>query len=177
MFKKALEIDPLSVPFHTDLGFTLYYGGLYDEAVKEFKASIEMDPTYALAHLWLGRTYQEKKMYDEANAEYKKTFASVPDWTVGIAAMGYVYGVSGGRTEALQQLQHMKSMSSKKFVTSYGVALIYTALGDKDQAFEWLNKAYDKRENWLVWLKLDPRWIPLRSDPRFVDLVRRVGLP
>ena len=177
IIKKAQDLDPLSVPISTDMGFTLYYSAHYDEAIKELQATLEMNPKYHLAHLWLGRAYQEKKMYDEAITEYEKTLSVVTDWPVAIAAIGYVYGVAGKKTEAHKTLDNLKTLSEQKFVTAYGVALVYAGLGEKDQAFAWLNKSYEERSNWLVWLKLDPRWNSIRSDPRFADLVRRVGLP
>jgi hypothetical protein len=85
--------------------------------------------------------------------------------------------VSGNKEEAQQILDTLNSFASKKYVTSYGRALVYAGIGEKEQAFMWLNKAYDERSHWLVWLKLDPRWESLRSDNRFTQLVNKVGLP
>ena len=93
-----------------------------------------------------------------------------------LEAIGHVAGVAGQREEARQALNQLFSLSKQKYVTPYGVALVYAGLGEKEQAFEWLNKAYDERSHWLVWLKLDPRWDNLRPDPRFAKLVRRIGL-
>ena len=135
-----------------------------------------MKPDFPLAHLWLGRTYQEKAMYDEALAEFKMVEAAFRGWPVAIAAIGFVDGVSGKRTEALKVLGDLKTLSQQKYVTSYGIALVYAGLGDRDRALAWLDKAYEERSHWLVWLKLDPRWDNLRADRRFSDLVRRVGL-
>jgi serine/threonine-protein kinase len=177
IIKKAQDLDPLSLLINTDMGFTLYYHGHYDQAIKELLTTIELDPKYAPAHLWLGRTYQEKKMYAEAIQEYQKTTSAIVDWPVAIAAIGHVYGMAGKKAEAQKTLAYLNALSTKKFVTAYGVALVYASLGEKEKAFLWLNKALEERSNWLVWLKLDPRWVSIRTDKRFADLVRKVGLP
>ena len=177
ILKKAAELDPLSVPISTDIGFSLYYKGDYDPAIKKLQASIEMNPKYPLAHIWLGRSYQAKKMYAEAISEYKTALTITPDWPVGLAQIGNVYGVSGEKLEGKQILDTLTSLSSKKFVTSYGMALVYLGLDEKEKSFAWLNKAVEERSHWLVWLKTDPRWASIRSDKKFAQLVAAVGLP
>ena len=174
--KRAHELDPLSLIINTDIGFELYYTRHYDQAVSQLKTTLEMKPDFPLAHLWLGRTYQEKAMYDEALAEFKTVESSFRGWPVAIAAIGYVDGVSGKRTDAMNVLRDLNELARQRYVTSYGVALVYAGLGDRDKAFASLEKAHAERSHWLVWLKLDPRWDSLRADPRFADLVRRVGL-
>jgi hypothetical protein len=99
------------------------------------------------------------------------------NWPIALSVLGNVYGVSGDKASAQKILDTLAELSSKKFVSSYGVATVYTGLGEKDKAFQWLNKAYDERSNWLVWLKADPRWAPLKTDKRYTALVNRVGLP
>ena len=177
ILKKAAELDPLSVPINTDIGFSFYYSGDYDNAIKQLHASLKMNPKFGLTHLWLGRSYQQKKMYTQAIDEYKNTLQCIVDWPVALAALGHVYGVSGAKAEARKILDTLHLLSSKKFVTSYGFALVYAGLDEKEQAFQWLNKAFEEHSCWLVWLKTDPRWEPLSSDKRFAELVHRVGLP
>ena len=177
ILEKAKELDPLSVPITTDIGFSVLYSGDYDLASKKLQTALQMNPKFLLAHIWMGRTYQAKKMYPEAIAEYKITLELSMNWPVALAVIGNVYGVSGDKANAQKILDTLAALSSKKFVTSYGVATVYTGLGEKDKAFEWLNKAYDERSNWLVWLKADPRWAPLRMDKRYIELVNKVGLP
>ena len=177
ILKKAKQLDPLSVPITTDIGFSVYYSGNYDLAVKELQSSLQMNPNFGLTHLWLGRSYQAKKIYPDAIAEYKKALNVAVNWPVALAAIGSVYGESGDKANAQKILDTLNSLLSKKFVTSYGVALVYAGLGETEQAFAWLNKAYEERSNWLVWLKSDPRWAPLKSDKRFKELVNKVGLP
>ena len=177
IIKKGEGLDPLSVPLSTDMGFSLYYSGQYDQAMKKLSASLEMDPKFLLAHLWKARVYQQKKMYPESIAAYKQALTFSNDWPVALAGLGNVFGTAGQKDEARKILADMKNLSSEKFVTAYGIALVYAGLGETDNAFQWLNKAYDERSNWLVWLKLDPRWYGIRSDKRFDELARKVGLP
>ena len=177
ILQKAGELDPLSVPISTDMGFSFYYGGNYDQAISVLKESLQKSPTFPLAHLWLGRAYQAKNRYKEAISEYKATMETTVGWPVALAAIGNVYGESGQKELARQILDTLISLSSNKFVTAYGVALVYAGLGEKEQAFLLLNKAFDERSNWLVWLKSDPRWAPISSDKRYGEMVNKVGLP
>lgn len=177
VLKKAEDLDPLSVPIKTDIGFSAFYSGDYDLAVRVLQASLHRNPKFMLAHLWLGRSYQAKKMYPEALVEYKKTLAASAGWPVAFAVMGNAYAVSGDKENARKVLDTLAALSSKRYVTSYGVASIYAGLGETDQAFLWLNKAFDERSHWLVWLKSDPRWAPVSSDKRYTELVNKVGLP
>lgn len=174
---RAHELDPLSVTISTDIGFNHYYRRSYDEAINQLRATLVISPKFPLAHLWLGRAYQQKKMYSEAIDEFNKTDAALPGWVVTIAGMGHAYGEWGHQAEAKQVLVRLNQMAREKYVTPYGVALVYAGLGDRDQAFAWLNKAVAGRSHWLVWLNRDPRFDRLRSDPRFDDLKKRVGLP
>jgi DNA-binding winged helix-turn-helix (wHTH) protein/Flp pilus assembly protein TadD len=173
----ARQPDPLSLPVNTDLGFHYYYTGRYGEAVKQLNFVLELNKEFPPAHLWLGRTYQELGRLNDALAEFQRVDGKLPEWPVSIAARGYVAGLAGRTDEAQNTLTELRRLAGKKFVTSYGVALVYAGLGQKDSAFAWLDKAFDERSHWLIWLRLDPRWKELRSDPRFAELVRRVGYP
>jgi TolB-like protein/Tfp pilus assembly protein PilF len=175
--RKAEDLDPLSVRIRTDMGFSMYYGGNYDKAIKEFQASLEMEPRYALTHVWFARLYQASKKYPEAIAQYRESLKYIRNWTVALAGIGNIYGEEGKKGEAMKMLDTLNSLSSKQFVTSYGVALVYTGLGDKDNTFDWLEKAYDERSNYLVWFHRDPRWASIRSDKRYMELVKKIGLP
>lgn len=173
---RAHELDPLSVVISTDIGFNYFYKRDYDGAITQLRGTLAVSPKFPLAHLWLGRAYQQKKMYGEAIDEFNKTDEALPGWVVTLAGTGNAYGEWGHPAEAKQVLVRLDQMSRTKYVTPYGVALVYAGLGDKDQAFVWLNRAYQGRNHWLVWLNRDPRWDRIRSDPRFADLKRRVGL-
>jgi tetratricopeptide (TPR) repeat protein len=175
--QRARQHDSLSVPINSDLGFHYYYTGRYDEAVKQLKFVLEMNKDYVPAHLWLGRAYQELGRFEAALAEFRRVEESLPGWPVSIAARGFVAGIAGRTDEARQILADLKGLAARKFVTPYGVALVHAGLGENDATFAWLNKAFDERAHWLVWLRLDPRWNGLRRDPRFSDLVSRMRFP
>ena len=173
----ARRRDPLSLPINSDLGFHHYYTGRYDEAVKQLKFVLEMNPNFPPAHLWLGRTFQELGRFDDALAEFRQVEAALGDWPVSIAARGFV-AAAGGRThEAREILAELERLGRRKFVTPYGIALVHAGLGHNDAALTYLNKAFDERSHWLVWLRLDPRWSKLRPDPRFAELMSRMRFP
>jgi DNA-binding winged helix-turn-helix (wHTH) protein/TolB-like protein/Tfp pilus assembly protein PilF len=173
----ARQLEPLSLPINSDLGFHYYYTGRYDDAVKQLKFVLSLNKSFPPAHLWLGRAYQELGMLDAALAEFSEVEAKLPGWPVSIAARGFIAGIGGRDEEAREILAQLEKLARQKFVTSYGNALVYAGLGQDDAAFASLDKAFDERSNWLVWLRLDPRWNRLRSDPRFAKLERRIGFP
>jgi serine/threonine-protein kinase len=177
--ERAHELDPLSLIINTDMGFESYYSGRYDQAIKQLQSVLEMNENFPLAHFWLGRTYQQQARYEEAVAEYQKAEAGLPNWVPAKAALGNAYGRWGKEAEARRILDELHELGKVKgrYITPYARGLVYAALGEKDQAFAALNEAYDERSHWLVWLKLDLRWGDMRTDPRFAELVRRIGLP
>lgn len=175
-FENALQLDPLSQSVHTDMGFHLYYSRQYDQAIQTLQSAVEIDSVYPLAHLWLGRSYQEQKKYEESIQQYKLAMKVTKGWPVTCAAIGNVYGISGQKEKASKMLDQLMQESDSIYVTPYGVALVYAGLNEKEKAFAWLEKAYAGRSNWLVWLKLDPRWSTIRDDKRFAEMVSRIGL-
>ncbi len=177
VIEKAVQLDPLSAKLNTDLGFNLYYLQQYDQAITVLKTSLALDPNYLLAHLWLARTYQEKKMFSEALAEYNRTLKIYRNWSVALGAIGYVYGITGRKQEAEKMLDSLTRLSSLSFISPYVFALVYTSLNDKENAFRCLDQAYTDHANWMVWLKLDPRWRLLYDDKRYAALVEKMGLP
>lgn len=177
VFAKAISLDPLSAGLNTDMGFTYYYNNQFDQAATSLKAALELNPKYPLGHLWMGRVYQAKKMYAEAINEYKMGMEATPRWPVAFAQIGNVYGVSGDKEQAKSILDSLNVMANDRYVTSYGRALIYAGLGDKDMVFQWLNKAYEERSHWLVWLRSDPRWDPYRTEKQFAELEAKISLP
>jgi serine/threonine protein kinase/tetratricopeptide (TPR) repeat protein len=174
--QQAVRLDPLSAPIAGQAGWVSHYRGRQAEAAARLEAAVAMDSVNSVWHFQLGRVYQAQGRYPDALKEYG--LARNSGSVTGIGAMGNLEGILGNRAQARKALAALDSMGKAgKYVSPYVVALVYTGLGDKDAAFVWLNKAVDERTHWLVWLNRDPRWIPLRSDPRFRELGRRVGLP
>ncbi len=174
--KRAQELDPLSLIITADVGNAFYYARQYDEAIEQYKKALDLDPRFFITYLWLGAAYEQKKMYSQAIAELQKGLAFVRHPQL-ISSLGHVYAVAGQRAEAQQLLEELQEMSKQSYINPYLIALIYVGLGEKEQAFTWLEKAYQERFFFLIWLKVEPRFDPLRDDPRFQDLIRRVGLP
>ena len=174
--KHALSLDPLSLLTNFRMGRDLYMARRFDEAIEQFKKMLEMDPNAPLAHYQLGLAYAEKGMFREALSELEKYAALSRRTPLSLAFMGNVLARSGERTRALQLLAELKEASKQRYVFPISFARIYVGLGDKEQAFAWLEKGYEERAAPLFYLKVDPIWDPLRSDPRFNDLLRRIGL-
>ena len=175
--RRAQQLDPLSPLINTEIGFQFYYDKRYDEAIQQLRNTLQTDPKFPLAHLWLGRAYQQKGMYEEAISEYRQTDTSWPEWVVSLAAIGNVEGIAGKTAEARDILSKLNTLSEVKYVTPYGTALLYAGLGDKVQTFNWLDRAVQGRSHWLVWIRLDPRWEDVKTDPRFKEIIRSVGFP
>jgi DNA-binding winged helix-turn-helix (wHTH) protein/TolB-like protein/lipoprotein NlpI len=175
--RAAQRLDPLSLAINTDVGFHHYYSGRYPEAIAQLQSVLGMKSDFGLAHLWLARAYLEVGRLDESLAAAASAEATAPQWTVFIAQRGYTLGVMGRADEARSVRSEMDRLAGNRFVTAYGTALVYAGLGDREQAFAWLEKAFAERSHWLVWLRLDPRWKTLRSDPRFAGLIERMKYP
>ncbi len=173
----ARERDPLSLAINTDIGFHYYYTGQYEEAIKQLQSVLAMNQDFAPAHLWLGRSYQQIGLYNDAITEFRRVEQSVPEWPVAIAARGSVEGAAGRPEKAKAVLAELQEAAKRRFVTAYGVALVHAAIGDAEAAFTWLDRALAERSQWLVWLRLDPRFNTLRADPRFSGLLDRIKFP
>jgi serine/threonine-protein kinase len=174
--RRAVELDPLSVAAAATAGWVLHYSGDQREAERQLRIALRMDPTFDIARLYLGRVLQFDGLLDSAVAQFD-SLGVMRQWIPNVAGLGYVYGQQGRAADARAVLDRMDSLARREYVTPYAVALVHTALGDRDSAFAWLNRAVEERAHWLVWLNRDRRWAPLRFDPRFAELVRRVDLP
>jgi eukaryotic-like serine/threonine-protein kinase len=174
---KAHELDPLSVLVSTDMGFELYYDRRYEEAAKALKDAIAAYPKAPTPHFWLARVYQAEGKFDEAAAEFKTAGPGVSQWPPALSGLGHLYGIQGKRSEALGVIADLKGMAEKGFVTTYAPTLVYLGLGEKEQTLAGLHRSLEERSNWMVWLLKDPRWDPMRSDPGFQEIVRKVGFP
>lgn len=174
MAQRGLQVDPLSVALSNDVGGAFYLARRYDEAIRQYQKSIELDPNDSGEHLNLGEVYELKGMHDQAIKEFQKTI-SIAGRTSGVLGLlGHAYAASGKQSDALKVLDELKEVSKKGYVSPWDTALLYVGLGDKDRAFAELNKAYDDRAGWIINLKVEPILDPLRSDPRYADLVSRM---
>ena len=172
----AHEIEPLSLLPNTVLGWTFYFARQYSEAVEQLRKTVEMEPNFSFGRCLLGGAYEQMGMYYEAVAEFNAAVSGTGSRTQSLAALGHGYATSGRRGEAMEVLKELQEAQKRKYIAPFFMALIYTGLGEKEQAFAWLERAYQGRSWGLLWLKVDPRFDSLRSDSRFTDLLCRIGL-
>jgi eukaryotic-like serine/threonine-protein kinase len=176
--KRAQELEPLSLIMNTFLGYIYTLAHRYDESFPWYQKGIELDPSSKIAHAELAWTYAYKGMLAEAVAENGKISKPSPaDGSLISAGVAYVYAVSGRRDEALKIVNQFTDLAKERYVDSANIAVIYSGLGDKDEAFYWLNRGIEQRSCSMVFVKYDPFQDRLHSDPRFSDLLRRIGLP
>ncbi len=174
---RAHELDPLSPVTNLAPGLRLYYSRQYPQAINQFQKTVGTDALFVPAHVFLGRAYEQAGVNRDAIVEFRKALDLSEGDTNELAALGHAYAVSHQESEARKILQQLTDRSQQTYVQPTWVAVIHIGLGESDQAFDWLQRAYEDRSAWLVNLKVDPLFDPIRSDPKFVDLVRRVGLP
>jgi eukaryotic-like serine/threonine-protein kinase len=175
--KRAQALDPVSPGASAVLGFDYYHARQYDHTIEECRRALDLDPNFLFAHWLLGLAYANTSMFEQAIAESQKAVELSGHGPGAVGGLGYAYAASGRRDEAQQILGELKELAKRRYVSPFSVAAIYARLGDKDSAFEWLEKAYRDGAYGILFLKSEPQWDGSRSDPRFADLVRRVGLP
>ena len=177
--KWAVELEPLSPILNFELGLAFYYARDYDQAIEQFQKTLELDQNFPSAHNFLPAAYEQKGMYNEAAAEFNKAIplTAGSEWTLSKAGLGHLYAVTGKKSKARTVIDELKQASEQEYVPASSIAFIYAGMGEKDEAFAWLDKAYEQRAFQMQWIKLDPRWDSLRSDARFQDLMRRMGFP
>ena len=175
--KRALDLDPASPPVSHSLAVQLYLARKFDRAIDQAHDTLEMDANFAIAYAVMGEAYLSNEMYREGLSALERYSALSRSSAASLALLGYAHARSGERKESLQMIDKLKAASKQSFVPALFIALVYAGLQDKDQAFTWLEKAYEERFNRLAYLKLEALWDPIRSDSRFADLLRRVGIP
>jgi len=174
--QRAQELEPLSLIINTNLGTLLYLARQYDEAINQYRKALEIDSNFIIAYWMLGLAYEQKSMFDESIAEFQKAVALSGGSALPMALLGHAYAMAEQKGEALKVLDELNELSKRVYVSSYRIAAIYACLEETKQAFEWLRRAYEERDVWLTWLRVDPVFDDLRSDPRFQELLRLVGL-
>jgi len=172
---KALTLDPLSLISNALRGQMLLFAGRYDEAVAHLQKAMDVEPNFWVSRLALGSVYQRKKMYPEAFAQFLKASDASEGAPEPKSRLAYTYAVSGEPAQARRLLDELKDMSTRQYVSPKQIALIYAGLGQKNEMFEWLEKAYENRDISLSFIKVDQSWNEYRADPRFADLMRRIG--
>jgi serine/threonine protein kinase/tetratricopeptide (TPR) repeat protein len=175
--RHALDLDPLSVIIHTALGDVLFYARRYDDAIAVYRKALELDPDFQAGHSDLARALEHSGRVGDAIRSYERAVAlaggSMADPTVGLANAS---AAAGRRDEALAVLEELKRRRDRQYVSAWGLASIYARLGESGAALEWLECAYNEHDSTLVWLKVHPRFDALRSEPRFMALIRKMGL-
>ena len=175
-FREALTLDPKSLPIRTDLGFELHYGGDQPGAIKALNDALDLNSHFALAHFWRARVYGSMGQCENALMDLDASEPALRDWQPLMAAKGHFLGKCGHPSQAQAVLARFEELSSTRYVTSYGVALVQAGLGQNDEALNALDRAVQERSHWLVWLKLDPRFSAIRDRPHFRNLLTLVGL-
>jgi TolB-like protein/class 3 adenylate cyclase/Flp pilus assembly protein TadD len=174
--KRGVEFDPTNLVINSEVGLAYYWGRKFEPAAAQHRKTLEMDSNFAYASFCLALDYTQMGKYQEALAELNRTRPISQDWSWIVAGIGYVDGLLGKRAEAQKIIDELTARSAREYIDPVLIAFIYIPLGDKEQAFAWMEKGYQERSGQILWLKVEPLFDPLRSDPRFKDLVHRIGL-
>ncbi len=176
--KQALELSPFDLIMNVHLAWHYLYARQYDQALEQIQKTVEMDRNFAQTYPWIGLIEEQRGRHAEAIAAFQEAIRLFPGGSsVAEAELAHAYATSGKREEAQKIILKLQELAKHGYVSSYQIAAIYAGLGEKDQTFAWLEKAYEERSGDLVNLNADQRFDNLRRDQRFADLVRRVGLP
>ncbi len=187
-FQRSIELNPsyatayqryshpLSISMNFSLGWRLYMARQYDQAISQLRNTLEMDPNFALPRMVLGQAYEQKGLYQQAIVELQKAAAISHDSPPMLGALGHAFGVAGNKAEADKLLGQLLEQSKKQYVSPFYVSIVYAGLHENEKAMDWLEKAYEDRSNAIIFLKVDPDFDGLRSNPRFQVLLRRLAL-
>jgi serine/threonine protein kinase/tetratricopeptide (TPR) repeat protein len=174
--RRALDLDPLSLPINSQLTWALYVSRSYDAAIQQAKRALEMDQTFGLTHYWLGVSYLQTGRYDQAIESFQTTYKVAAANLQALSALGYTHAVCGRRSEAEAVLGQLQDAAAQRYVSPFNYALVHLGLADHDRAIDWLERCVDERAFWLAWVRTDPIFDPIRDHPRFVKLFAVVGL-
>jgi len=173
---RALELDPIDLVFNSIQAVTLYWGRRYDEATEQAQKTLDMDPNFYLANLYLGLTFAAKGGWQKAVETFSRALAASPGSPLAMGFIGLAFASSGRDKDALEMLDRLEELSKERFVGSFHKAMIHLGLKEDDRMFDCLEGAFAEKESWLTMLKTLPLWDNVRPDPRFIALMRRMGL-
>ena len=175
--KKAQELDPVSLIIQTNIARVYLFSRRYDQAIEQSRAAFALDPYFPVAHAFAGRAYTAKSMCSEAIGEYQTSLRLQMGYNHDVISfLGYTYARCGKKAEAQERLNELVELSKRGYLPAGAMAIVYVGLGDRDRAFHWLTKSVEERGVNLPFLEVEPLFDPIRSDPRFRDLLRRVNL-
>jgi len=174
--RRTQELDKTSLIINSHFGLIYFFAGRFDDAIEACQKTIKLDPTFFVARRYLGLSYAQKGMYREAVEEYEKAIAGSKGSALMRAEYASVLALNGDTDKARAELSKLEDEKKTHYISAYHIATIYAALKERDHAFEWLEKAFTERADWMVFLDVDPRFKSLRSDSRFKDLLRRMKL-
>jgi TolB-like protein/Flp pilus assembly protein TadD len=175
--RRALECDPHGLVLNMHMGWHLVYARHYEKAIEQCQKTLELDPTFILAHVFLGQAYVHSGAFSDAIAAFEKAVELSRRHPTYLADLGHGYAVAGRRADALSVLAELHEQSSERYVAARGIAEIHLGLGEVDEAFVWLERGFQQRNGWLIHIRDNPRYDPVRQDPRYLDLVRRMNFP
>jgi tetratricopeptide (TPR) repeat protein len=174
--QRAVSIEPRSPLLNAALGEAYYEAHRFSDSIGSYQIALSIDPHYGVAIIQIGRNYEQMGMYPQAQQAYQSILAFAPHDPALLALLGHLYAVSGRQEAARDIISQLQKMSGDRYVSSLYMAMVYTGLGDNNQAFTWLDKAYEEHCDFLVYLPTDPMADPLRNDARFPALLERLGL-
>ena len=174
-FKLAYELDPLSLQINVNISTVLLLTRRFEEAIRQYQKTLDIDPNYYPARYGLGCVASAQGNYSEAVSEFEKVYQLEEDNDIALGAMGRAYALVGNKSQAEKVLKALKTLARRKYVSSYSFGLVYTGLGQKDQVLKAFDKGYEERDDWMVTLNVMLEFESMRSDPRFKDLLRRIG--
>jgi len=175
--ERGLEIDPLSLSINATSSLLLYFVRQYDQALEQGLATVEMDPSFFASHFVSALALEQMGELEKARTEFRVSADLSGRWPLFVAGYGHACATAGDREEALRIVAELQDTSVRKYVSSFAVAAVYAGWQDRDLTLDWLEKAYDERATWMIFLNVHPYFDFLRSEPRFQNLVRKIGLP
>jgi len=173
--KLARELDPLALIINAEVGWAYYFGRRYDKAIEQFQKTFEMDPSFSVNRMFFGLAYIQQERFPEAISELRTAVELSGDSLLMKAILGHAYGRAGDRKAAEKIIAELTETSTG-YISAYNVALIYAGLGDRENALSWLARAVEQHDLFLAWMNVEPMFDSVRADPRFADLVKRIGL-